>query len=79
MPPGPARWQNELDFFYEERTIGTDNYVLIPEFSSQVDLTRSPARTDWQNGGFFTMTNYVYEADIIILNLSYRINQSSGK
>ncbi len=28
------------EFYYEERTIGTDDYVLIPEFSSTVDLTR---------------------------------------
>ncbi len=28
------------EFFYEERTIGTNDYELIPEFSSNVDLTR---------------------------------------
>jgi outer membrane receptor protein involved in Fe transport len=28
------------EFYYEERIIGTNNYELIPEFSSQVDLTR---------------------------------------
>jgi hypothetical protein len=32
-----------------------------------------------QNGDFFTTTNYIYEVDMIMLNLSYRINQSSGK
>jgi iron complex outermembrane receptor protein len=31
---------HEGDFFYEERIIGTDEYVLNPAFSSQVDLTR---------------------------------------
>ncbi|MEM9674697.1 MAG: TonB-dependent receptor [Bacteroidota bacterium] len=28
------------EFFYEERTIGTNDYELIPEFSSNVDLNR---------------------------------------
>jgi len=28
------------EFFYEERVIGTNDYELIPEFSSNVDLTR---------------------------------------
>ncbi|MEM9831293.1 MAG: outer membrane beta-barrel family protein [Bacteroidota bacterium] len=33
----------------------------------------------WQAGEFFTTTNYVYEVDVIMLNLSYRINQPAGK
>ena len=28
---------------------------------------------------FYTTTNYVYETDVVLLNLSYRINQPTGK
>ena len=30
-------------------------------------------------GEFYTTTNYIYEVDMIMLNLSYRINQPAGK
>ena len=30
-------------------------------------------------GEFYTTTNYVYEVDVIMLNLSYRLNQPAGK
>jgi outer membrane receptor protein involved in Fe transport len=30
-------------------------------------------------GSFFTTTNYIYEVDMIMLNLSYRLNQPSGR
>ncbi len=33
----------------------------------------------WRDGEFFTTTNYVYEVDVIMLNLSYQINQPAGK
>nr|WKN36199.1 TonB-dependent receptor [Tunicatimonas sp. TK19036] len=35
--------------------------------------------TTWRAGEFYTTTNYVYEVDVIMLNLSYRINQQMGK
>lgn len=35
--------------------------------------------TTWRPGEFYTTTNYVYEVDVIMLNLSYRINQQTGK
>ena len=30
-------------------------------------------------GEFYTTTNYVYEVDVVMLNLSYRFNQPAGK
>ena len=35
--------------------------------------------TTWRDNEFFTTTNYVYEVDILILNLSYSINKSNNK
>ena len=35
--------------------------------------------TTQRPGEFYTTTNYVYEVDVIMLNLSYRINQPVGK
>ncbi len=33
----------------------------------------------WQGGEFYTTTNYIYEVDVIMFNLSYTINQPSKK
>lgn len=33
----------------------------------------------WSEGEFFTTTNYIYEVDVIMVNLSYTINQSLKK
>lgn len=35
--------------------------------------------TTMREGEFFTTTNYVYEVDVIMLNLSYTINRSNNK
>ncbi|MDN5213092.1 TonB-dependent receptor [Fulvivirgaceae bacterium BMA12] len=35
--------------------------------------------TTMREGEFFTTTNYVYEADVVMLNLSYTINKSNNK
>ncbi|XOV91287.1 MAG: TonB-dependent receptor domain-containing protein [Bacteroidota bacterium] len=35
--------------------------------------------TTWRDGEFYTTTNYVYEVDMVILNLSYSINKSKNK
>lgn len=35
--------------------------------------------TTFREGDFFTTTNYVYEVDIVLLNLSYSINKSRNK
>ena len=35
--------------------------------------------TTYRAGEFYTTTNYVYEVDMIMLNLSYRLNQPAGK
>lgn len=35
--------------------------------------------TTYRAGEFYTTTNYVYEVDVIMLNLSYRLNQPAGK
>jgi outer membrane receptor protein involved in Fe transport len=33
----------------------------------------------WREGEFFTTTNYIYEVDVIVLNLSYTLNKSKSK
>ena len=35
--------------------------------------------TTWRENQFFTTTNYVYEVDVIMLNLSYTINRAGKK
>ncbi len=35
--------------------------------------------TTWRTGEFFTTTNYIYEVDMIILNLSYTFKQGKNK
>ncbi len=35
--------------------------------------------TTWREGEFYTTTNYVYEVDMVILNLSYTINRAKNK
>ena len=35
--------------------------------------------TTFREGEFFTTTNYVYEVDIILLNLSYTFNKAKNK
>ncbi len=32
-----------------------------------------------KGGEFYTTTNYVYKVDVIMLNLSYSLNQPAGK
>ncbi len=33
----------------------------------------------WRDGEFFTTTNYVYEVDVLMLNISYTLNRSKNK
>ena len=35
--------------------------------------------TTWRTGEFYTTTNYIYEVDMILLNLSYTINRSKNR
>ncbi|WP_221409464.1 TonB-dependent receptor domain-containing protein [Marinoscillum furvescens] len=35
--------------------------------------------TTWREGSFYTTTNYVYEVDMIMINLTYAINKSLNK
>jgi hypothetical protein len=35
--------------------------------------------TTFRPGEFFTTTNYIYEVDMLILNLSYTINSSKNR
>ena len=35
--------------------------------------------TTWRPGEFYTTTNYIYEVDMLILNLSYTINRSKNR
>ena len=35
--------------------------------------------TTWRENEFYTTTNYVYEVDMLILNLSYSLNKSNNK
>ena len=41
--------------------------------------TNEQSITTYRTGEFYTTTNYVYEVDMIMLNLSYRLNQPAGK
>ena len=49
----------------------------------QIDLglldTNEQRITTFREGEFFTTTNYVYETDIVIFNLSYTFNQNKNK
>ena len=33
----------------------------------------------WREGSFYTTTNYVYEVDMILVNLSFLINKVKSK
>ncbi|WP_241140924.1 hypothetical protein [Cognataquiflexum rubidum] len=35
--------------------------------------------TAFREGEFFTTTNYIYEVDVIVLNLSYTLNSSKNR
>jgi iron complex outermembrane recepter protein len=35
--------------------------------------------TTFREGEFFTTTNYIYEVDVVIVNLSYTINKTKNK
>jgi hypothetical protein len=35
--------------------------------------------TTFREGEFYTTTNYIYEVDVIVLNLSYTLNRSKNK
>lgn len=35
--------------------------------------------TTWREGEFYTTTNYIYEVDVIMLNLSYSFNKAGNK
>ncbi|MGB3776856.1 MAG: TonB-dependent receptor [Tunicatimonas sp.] len=49
---------------------------LLSSNEQRITTRRGDGRS---NGSFFTTTNYVYEGDVVLLNLSYRINQPAGK
>ncbi|MGB3851232.1 MAG: TonB-dependent receptor [Tunicatimonas sp.] len=49
---------------------------LLTSNEKRITTRRGDGRS---NGSFFTTTNYVYEGDMVLLNLSYRFNQTIGK
>ncbi len=49
---------------------------LLPSNEQRITTQQGDGRS---NGSFYTTTNYVYETDVIMLNLSYRFNQRAGK
>jgi hypothetical protein len=49
---------------------------LLPSNQQRITTRSGDGRS---NGSFYTTTNYVYETDVIMLNLSYRFNQLVGK
>ncbi len=49
---------------------------LLPSNEQRITTQRGDERS---TGSFYTATNYVYETDVIMLNLSYRFNQVTGK
>jgi len=55
------------------------NEQRITTWSNDARLPPPVQGSNWHNGDFFTTTNYIYEVDVIMLNLSYRINQSASK
>lgn len=48
----------------------------LPSNEQRITTQRGDGRS---NGSFYTTTNYVYETDVMMLNLSYRFNQTAGK
>jgi len=55
------------------------NEQRISTWSGNAGLPPPRQGDSWQNGDFYTTTNYIYEVDMVMLNLSYRINQTAGK
>ncbi len=49
---------------------------LLSSNEKRITTQRGDGRS---NGSFYTTTNYVYEGDVVLLNLSYRVNQPAGK
>lgn len=48
-----------------------------------IDLGLLPSNeqriTTWRDGEFYTTTNYIYEVDMIMINLSYSLNKAANK
>ncbi len=56
------------DFVYQERTLGTQRWNLIPEFSSQVDLTRQIHAFYSQYGGQIGKLTYTAGARLEVMD-----------
>lgn len=73
--------------FFNQRLTATLQWLnmdmgLLPTNEQRITTMRGgnselplPIGSNSQNNGFFTTTNYIYEVDVVMLNLSYRINQ----
>lgn len=55
------------------------NEQRITTLGSSSGINSVQHGSDQRAGEFYTTTNYIYEVDVIMLNLSYRINQPAGK
>ncbi|MDF9800345.1 iron complex outermembrane receptor protein [Catalinimonas alkaloidigena] len=67
--------------FLDKRLIATLQWLnmdmgLLPTNEQRITTWGDDPET---TGVFYTTTNYVYEVDMIMLNLSFRINQPAGK
>ena len=55
------------------------NEQRITTYGSSSGMNSIQQGSNQRTGSFYTTTNYIYEVDVIMLNLSYRINQPAGK
>jgi len=62
--------------FFDDKVTATLQWLNI-------DLGLLPSNeqriTTWRDGAFYTTTNYIYEVDMVMLNLSYSLNKTSNK
>ncbi|UZR98394.1 TonB-dependent receptor domain-containing protein [Chondrinema litorale] len=62
--------------FLDERLTATLQWLNIDMGLWEANEQRI---TTWRDNEFYTTTNYVYEVDMLILNLSYTLNKSNNK
>ncbi|TNJ45258.1 TonB-dependent receptor [Tamlana fucoidanivorans] len=60
-----------------------DNQLVLTAQWQNIDMgllsTNEQRITTWEPGEFFTTTNYVYEVDVVMLNLSYTFKNTKNK
>ena len=66
------------EFFYEERTIGTRSFELIPEFSSRVDLDRQIHSVYGLYSGEWNKLSYSVGARVEVMDRNLRLTNAFG-